>query len=198
MNRNIKILLVASSFFMLAGGLFGPIYAIFVEEIGGDLLTAGAAYSIFAITAGVIIYFISKWEDKIKYKKELLIGSYALSCIGFLGYLFIQSPIHLFLVQIVFGIGDAIGTPLFDGLYSKNIDEGKDVSEWGAWESLNYIFQGIAALVGGYIALKYGFRPLFVIMLVLSIFGLGTSILLVKYNHIKKNGKKNKKNRKKK
>ena len=43
MKRKLKILLMASALLMLAGGLFGPIYAVFVEQIGGDLLTAGGA-----------------------------------------------------------------------------------------------------------------------------------------------------------
>ena len=51
MQRKLKILLFASALFMLAGGLFGPIYAVFVEEIGGDLLTAGGAYAAFSIAA---------------------------------------------------------------------------------------------------------------------------------------------------
>ncbi|MBU2639985.1 MAG: hypothetical protein KKG75_04770, partial [Nanoarchaeota archaeon] len=73
MDKELKILLMTSALFILAGGLFGPIYAVFVEEIGGDLLTAGAAYSVFAIVTGGIIFFLAKWEDKVKHQEKLVV-----------------------------------------------------------------------------------------------------------------------------
>lgn len=185
MQKELKILLLSSALFMLAGGLFGPIYAIFVEEIGGDILTAGTAYSVFAIAAGILIFFISRWEDHVKHQEKLVIAGYFLSCLGFLGYLLINQTWHLFLVQIVFGLGEAIGTPAYDGLYSKHLDKGKFVSEWGLWESMAYIITGIAAAIGGVLASIYGFKFIFVIMFLLSLIGLIASSSLV----IKKNKK---------
>ena len=178
MQKVLKILLLASGLSLLAGGLFGPIYAIFVEQIGGDILTAGTAYAAFAISAGVLIFVISRWEDHIKYKETLVIMGYALGCFGFLGYLLIQDPLDLFAVQVIFGIATAIGTPAYDGLYSKHLDKGKFVSEWGLWESMNYILIGISAAAGGFLAEFFGFRFLFFVMLALSILGLIVSTLL--------------------
>jgi len=183
MKKELRTLLLASALFSLAGGLFGPIYAIFVEEIGGDLLAAGGAYSAFAIAAGVLIFFISRWEDHIKHQEKLVIAGFILSCLGFLGYLFIRSPIDLFIVQIIFGIGEAVGTPAYDGLYSKHLDKGRFVSEWGLWESLHYIIIGAAAAMGGVTASLYGFRFLFTIMFGLSIIGLVVSMLLISRKH---------------
>ena len=165
--------------FTLAGGLFGPIYAVFVEKIGGDLLTAGTAYAAFAITTGVLIFLISKWEDKAKHLEKFVILGYALSCIGFIGYLLIKEPWHLFIVQIIFGIGEAINTPAWDGLYSKSLDKGKFASQWGLWESMQWIVTAIAAAIGGLIANLFGFRFLFYIMLFISIIGLIISALLI-------------------
>lgn len=179
MQKELKILLFSSALFMLAAGLFGPIYAVFVEEIGGDLLTAGLAYAAFSISAAILIFFISKWEDRVKHQEKLVVFGYILSCTGFLGYLLIQKPWHLFIVQIIFGIGEAIGTPAYDGLYSGHLDKGKFVSEWGLWESMQWIVTAVAAAVGGFLANVYGFRFLFVVMLGLSIIGLVVSLSLV-------------------
>ncbi len=180
MRKKLKVLLFSSALFMLAGGLFGPIYAIFVEDIGGDILTAGGAYGAFAIAAGILIYFISKWEDHVKHQEKLIIAGYVFSIIGFAGYLFVQKPWHLFIVQIIFGLGEAIGTPAYDGLYSKNLDKGKYISEWGIWESMDYIIAGVSAITGGFLASIYGFKSLFIIMLILSIIGLFISFFLIK------------------
>lgn len=178
MQRELKTLLLASSMFMLAGGLFGPIYAIFVEEIGGNLLDAGIAYSAFAIASGALIFFISRWEDHIKHQEKLVVAGYVLSCLGFIGYLLIRNPIDLFLVQIIFGMGEAVGTPAYDGLYSKHLEKGKFVSEWGLWESMSYMIIGVSAASGGFLATLYGFRFLFMVMLCLSLLGLVVSSLL--------------------
>ncbi len=178
MNKILKILLWSSGFSLLAAGLFGPIYAVFVEEIGGDLLTAGAAYSVFAISSGIIIFFIGRWEDHIKHHEKLIVLGYGLGILGFIGYLLIKTPLDLFLVQIVFGVAGAVGTPAFDGLYSRYLDKGKYCSEWALWESMYSVVTGISALIGGYIANFYGFKVLFAIMLILSVIAFTTSLLL--------------------
>ena len=169
MNLELRFLLLISALSLFAGGLFGPIYAVFVEEIGGDMLTAGIAYSFYAIAAGVLIYLISNWEDHVKHKEKLLVIGYSVGAVGFLGYFFVSNAIDLFLVQIVFGIAEAIRIPAYDGLYSKNLDKGKYTSEWGAWEAMAYIIIGISAIVGGYLATVYGFKILFVLMFVMSL-----------------------------
>jgi len=185
MKKQLKILLIIDALFVLAGGLFGPIYAIFVQDIGGDLLTAGGAYGAFAIAAGVLVFILGKWEDHVKHLEKLLIASYALSCVGFLGYLLIQRPLHLFMVQIIFGIANAINKPAYDALYSKYLNKRKFASQWGMWESMVWITTGIAAVIGGFIARAHGFRPLFIIMLIISLIGLSITTSLL-HKHRKK------------
>jgi MFS family permease len=179
MQRELKILLLSNALFALAGGMFGPIYAVFVAQIGGDLLTAGSAYAAFSIAAGILIFFISRWEDHVRHQEKLVVAGFALSCLGFFGYLLIQNPIDLFMVQIILGLGQAINTPAFDGLYTKHLDKGKFASEWGLWESSNYIVVAIAAIVGGFLASVFGFRFIFMVMFVVSLIGLVVSLLLM-------------------
>jgi len=180
MNKKLKILLSSYSMFILASGLLGPIYAVFVENIGGDLITAGSAYGLFSIVTGLMILFISRWEDRIKHQEKLILVGFCLSAIGFLGYLFIQLPWHLFVVQIVLGMAAAIRDPAYDSIYSKNLDKGKFASEWGMWEAMYYILTALAAITGGIMAKFYGFRMLFIIMFALSIIGIFISIRLIK------------------
>ncbi len=184
MKRELKVLLMISAMFTLAAGLFGPIYAVFVEQIGGNLLDAGGAYAAFSIATGVLILIIGRWEDRVKHTEKLIVVGYLLNVFGFIGYLLIRNPIDLFLVQIVFGISAAVTTPAYDGLYSKLLDRGKYASEWGMWESQYYIVGAIAAVTGGFLAEVYGFAFLFKIMLGISIIGfLFTLLLLRKGRH---------------
>lgn len=177
MKQTIKILLLSSFFINLAAGLFGPLYAVFVLQIGGDLLTAGVAYAGFSIALGIMIFFLGSWEDRVKHQEKLIIISRVLSVIGFFGYLFIRNPVDLFFVQIIFGLAEAIIVPAYDSLYSRNLDKGKAASEWGVFESTRAIVLGAAAVAGGFLAQEYGFSMLFSLMAVISLFSLAASLL---------------------
>lgn len=165
---------------ILAVGLFGPIYAVFVERIGGDLITAGSAYGLFSVITGIMIFFVSKWEDRVKQQEKLILIGFCLSAIGFLGYLFVRATWQLFLVQIILGIAVAIREPAYDSLYSESLDRGKFASEWGLWEAMYYILGAFAATAGGILAKFYGFKTLFIIMFVLSLIGTFVSLALIK------------------
>ena len=184
MNRILKYLLVSESMWMLAIGFFGPIYAIFVTGIDGTVLDAAGAYAAFSLVAGFLVFFISRWEDHIKHKEKLVIIGHLVGAAGILGYMFVSNTMHLFIVQAVLGISQAIGSPAFEGIYSRNLDKGKFVSEWGMYDSIGYVVAGISAGVGGLIAFTFGFPTLFFIMFVLAIMSTVVSVKLYYLNKV--------------
>ena len=180
MKRVLKVLLACTALFTIAGSLLGPVYAVFVENIGGDLLTAGSSYGVFMLVCGALLYVMSRYENKKqKYANYFIIGGYALTSIGFIGYLFISAPVHLFAVQAVLGVAGAINSPAYDGLYSKNLAKGKFVLQWGMWETTRYFAAGLGAIAGGAIAQFFGFRALFLTMAGISLLGLLAASLLL-------------------
>ena len=86
----------------------------------------------------------------------------------------------MFIVQGILGLAEAFNSPVYDGLYSKFLDKGKFVSEWGLYASMRSIVTGIAAIGGGAIATYFGFKVLFLIMFVFSVIGMLISITLRK------------------
>ncbi|MFH1500467.1 MAG: MFS transporter [archaeon] len=184
MKKGLRVLLAADGFVLFAFGLLIPIYAIFVEEIGGDVLDAGITYAVYLFFMGVFIYFVSRWENHQKHKEKLLIFSYVLFCFGAIGYFFVTSKYHLFLVQAIVGAAEAFNSPVYDGLYSKFLDKGKFVSEWGLYASMRSFVTAFAALAGGALAFYFGFKALFTVMLVFSILGLLISLRLKRINKI--------------
>ena len=58
MKKGLKFLVLSDSWATLALGMIGPIYAIFVEQIGGDILDASWAYFAFTMTSGVVNVFV--------------------------------------------------------------------------------------------------------------------------------------------
>ncbi len=182
MKKWLKVLLAADFFIILAMGMIAPIYAIFVENIGGDILDAGGTWAIFALTSGILLYIIGKWQDKKKHYAKMLFIGYSLRALGFLGYMFVQNTYHLFAVQIILGISLAIAAPAFDALYSTYLQKGKYAGEWGTWEAMNMIVTAIAALMGAAIAKYIGFRALFMMMFFSGVFGAAVSSILMQRN----------------
>lgn len=176
-----QILLVSDAMYLMAGAFLGPIYALFVKNIGGDLLDASGTFAVFMLTAGIIVFLLSLWEDKSKHQKKFVVAGYGIGVIGYAGYLFVDSTLSLFFVQAVLGLSAALKDPAYDALFS-NSGGGHLALVWGEWEAIDYIVLGIGAFVGGLVAQNFGFQVLLWCMLALSLFSFVTSVFLL---HVK-------------
>lgn len=163
-NKPLRILLVTNSLILLAGAMLGPIYALFVEKIGGDLLDASLAGALFALAAGLTTLISGKYSDSIKENELIIVLGYVIMGAGFALYTLVDSIIFLFVVQIIIGLGEAIYSPAFDAQYSKHLDGHKSGKQWGAWEAVNYFAAAFGAAIGGIIATLFGFQILFITM----------------------------------
>lgn len=168
-NRALRILLITNAMVLLSAAMFGPIYALFVDKIGGDLLDASLAGGLFALAAGVTSLLSGKYSDKIKENELIIVAGYLIMAIGFFLYIFVSSIYQLLLIQILIGFGEAIYSPAFDAQYSKHLDGHKSGKQWGAWESMNYFTTAIGAVVGGFVVTVFGFNTMFLIMAVISL-----------------------------
>lgn len=190
MKRGLKFLVITDAWATLALGMLGPIYAIFVEQIGGDILDASWAFFAFTFTSGVVMYLLSFWENKIKHKEKLILASYILIAVGCLGYYFVYNQISLLIVQVVLGLATALLAPAYDALYSHYVVKKEEASDWSLWESMGYIVGAIAAVIGGYVVNIFGFRILFIVMFIVSLFGVFTAInLMRRKKYLNKNTK---------
>ena len=188
MRKGLKLLVLADAWATFALGMIGPIYAIFVERIGGDILDASWAYFAFTITAGITMYALSFWENHVKHKESLIVFSYGLISLGCLGYYFVYDQITLLGVQVILGLATAFLSPAYDALYSHYVNKREEASDWGLWESMGYVVGAVAAVAGGYVATLYGFKTLFLIMFLFALLGFLTSLNLYrKKRFLKKN-----------
>jgi predicted MFS family arabinose efflux permease len=166
-NRALRILLSTNSMILMAAAMLGPIYALFVEKIGGDLMDASIAGGIFALAAGLTTLISGKYSDKVKETELIVVLGYAIMGMGFSLYIWVNSIMFLFMVQIVIGLGEAIYAPAFDAVYSKHLDGHRSGTQWGAWESMHFFTTAIGAVIGGSIVTLFGFQTLFAIMAIL-------------------------------
>ena len=169
LNRQIRILIITNGFILIARAMLGPIYALFVEEVGGDLLNAAFAFAIYAIVAGIVTLISGKYTDKLKENELIIVFGYGIIGLSFFGYIFVNSIWSLFLIQFILGIGEAIYAPAFDAIYSKYLGKGKSGRDWSIWESVNYFTIAIGAISGGLLVVFFGFNMMFIIMGLLSL-----------------------------
>lgn len=166
-NKALRILVGTNAMVLIAGAMMGPIYAIFVEKIGGDLLDASLTGGIFSLAAGITTLIAGRYADKLKEPELIVVLGYFMMGAGFLLYTFVDSIIFLFGVQIIIGFAEAIYAPAFDAVYSRHLVKNNAGQAWGAWEAMSYFTASIGAISGGFIVANLGFNAIFIIMAVL-------------------------------
>jgi MFS family permease len=124
-NKGLRILLITNALILVAGAMLGPIYALFVSNIGGNLLDASLTAGIFALAAGLTTLVAGRFADKIKEKRYIIAFGYTVMGIGFLLYTFVNSIWFLFVVQALIGFAEATYSSAFDALYSKHLTKRK-------------------------------------------------------------------------
>ncbi|MBI2055308.1 MAG: MFS transporter [Candidatus Sungbacteria bacterium] len=168
-RRATKILLTTQMIATGAMGLLSPIYAIYVEKLGGGILSAAGAWAIFSIVSGLLIIFLGQLTDRVKEPKYFIVAGFLVGSFGYFGYLFAKSPAHLFVIQAILGLSLALMTPAHDSLYTKHLDDSRFATGWGIWEGLYRITEAASAFIGGIIVVYVGFKALFVLMSGLSL-----------------------------
>jgi len=163
MNKAESILLWSANIWLFGDGLLGPLFAVFTQQIGGNILDITYAYAAYLIVTGVGVFFIGKISDR--YNKTLFVSAgYGVSAIFTFGYLLVNTPLALLLVQVGLGIGLALSQATWHALYSVYESEESAGYIWGAADGWRFVLQGAALLVGGWIVSFYTFTALFVIM----------------------------------
>jgi len=177
MKKIVFLLMFVDFIFTFGSGLYGPIYAIFVNQVGGDILEAGIAWSIFMVVMGTLEIPFGKMADK--YSKKLFLSlSYALASLAIFGYIFVSSVVQLFLLQILVGVAFAMGDPAWDSWFSEVIPRKERGFSFAAFHALSSYSQAIAAVVGGLMAQFIGFHFLFFVGGVIGIISVVMTLTL--------------------
>lgn len=158
-----KFLLITNGLIFLGEAMLGPIYALFIADLGGSILSAGIAGGVFALVAGTLTLIVGKVSDR--GSRRLYVGvGYAIIGIGFALYTLVDSFAKLLLVEVVIGAGQAIYAPPFSALYTQHLDFRHPARQWGTWEAMTYYTTAVGSVTGGFIAYRFGFDTLFALM----------------------------------
>ena len=169
LSKTTKILLWGANVWFFGEGLLGPLLAVFTEKIGGDILDISWAWAIFLIVTGICYVITGRLISGKPYKAKVMVLGYGLNAIFTFGYLFVSTPVHLFIVQACLGVSEAIGSPTWDSLYAKSLDDSHDGYAWGLAGGQSQIVTGIAILIGGFLVYYLSFNVLFITMGIIQV-----------------------------
>lgn len=182
-NKIIRVLVLGDIMFFSAFGLIGPIFAVFITNqiAGATVATVGFAATINLLVRALLQMPIARYIDRHKGEKDdfkfMVAGSTLISVVPFI-YLLVVTPWHLYLAQVVLGIGGALANPGWFAIFTRHIDKNKEGTEW----TLENVGVGLAAAgtaaIGGVLAQNFGFHNLFLIVGILSLIGLVVQISL--------------------
>jgi len=159
-----RILLFIGYMWVLADGYLGPIYALYSEKIGGDVLDTAGAWAVFMVVSGLLHLVFGRLADKPHRAKRVMLLGYLLATFGSVGYIFITNMFGLFIVQIVLGTANAMSSSTFDGIYSRSINKNNAVKMWSYIEGGYAIITAIGSVIGGLIVTLFSWTFLFVVM----------------------------------
>jgi MFS family permease len=182
LSKTTRILLIGANIWYFGEGMLGPLFAVFAERVGGDILDITWAWATYLIMTGIFYIISGKLISGKKYKAAVMVFGYGLNAVFTFCYLFVSSPLQLFFVQAGLGLAEAIGTPAWDSLYAQNVDRETDSYAWGMASGQSQIVTGLAVVGGGLIVHYTSFNILFIMMGVLQIIATVIQAKILKLN----------------
>lgn len=179
MHKAVKILILSNIFFNFSVSFLSPVWAIFVQGLGGSILQATIAWGAYNLFAGIFMFLLGRSEDSFNKRILFVFGNF-LNLLGISGYFFVTGFYQLLVVQAFLGTAFAIMNPSFNTIFSKSLTKGREDSEWGYYGgAINFVIV-ITSITTGIIITTLGFHTLFMIMLLTAILSLAASSLFLK------------------
>jgi hypothetical protein len=163
-NRNAKVLLASSYLWSFGEGLLGPLYAVFAQQVGGDILGLTGAYSLYLLVMGASMIAVGRLADTRFSSNHMMVLGYGLNALGTFGYLLVDGTLKLFAVQALLGVATALASPTWSYEFARSIGLEHTGGKWGVAYGVPRIIFGIAVVLGGLTVRFLGFPALFVAM----------------------------------
>jgi len=175
-NKIIKILSGADIVYQMGAGFITPVFAVFlVESISqGAIAIVGIATAIYWITKSAVRLPVAWFLDKYRGERDdfysMVIGFFIMTACTF-AFVFAKTPMHIYIIQFVEGVGGALAFTPWYGFFSRHLDRLHVNFEWSAEISLSGFAIAVAGFLSGLIVDKYGFIPIFIIGGIMSFMG---------------------------
>jgi MFS family permease len=174
MNRTMKLLLLSDIFVLTGFGLIQPILAIYINDggvTGGTMLTAGMASALFLFTKSMVQLPFGHYVDKQSSKsKWLILGTLLMAAVPII-YVSANSIYHIYLAEMIYGLGSGLAYPTWLGLWSANLDKGRESFQWSVYSTSTGLGTAATGAGGAALASLAGFYATFIMAGLLCLLG---------------------------
>lgn len=175
MNKVALSLMFIDVFVNTGLGLIEPILAVFITDYieGVSLAGIGIASMIFLVTKSLVQIPFSIFVDKKGDRYDmglLLFGTILISMVPFV-YIFATHMYHIYIAQLIFGLGSGMAYPAWLGLWSTHLDKGRESYEWSLYSTVIGLGTATTAALGAFISQQYGYTATFLLVGAMSLFG---------------------------
>jgi len=192
-NNLIKILTFSDVVILSGWGLTNPLFSVYVTQQikDGSVEVVGMGVAVYWIVRSVLQLPFAKLIDSIKGEIDdfalMVTGSILMSLVPFL-YYFASQSIHIIVLQGLLGFAAAMVAPGWLAIFTRHIDKNIEAEEWSIYNATVGLGAAGAGALGGFMAGKFGIRPLFLIVGVITI--IGVSFLFFVYQDLRMEEKK--------
>lgn len=186
-NKVIQLLTLSYSVVLAGWGLITPIIAVYVVENipNAGLEAVGIGTTLYLLTRSVAQLPIAYGLDRRKGEKDdffalftglVLVGTAAFAYSG------IINVWQLYVIQILYGLGDALIYPSWSSLFTRHLDKDKIATETSLFQAAADLSSALSASLGALLILKFGYHPVFIIVGVAT--WLGAFLLIPMYRSL--------------
>ena len=165
MNRTMKLLMLSDIFVLTGFGLIQPILAIYINDgglTGGTMLSAGMASALFLFVKSLVQLPFGHYVDKQPGKSNwLILGTLLMTAVPII-YLSANSIYHVYLAETIYGLGSGLAYPTWLGLWSANLDKGKESFQWSVYSPSTGLGTAATGAAGAALASHAGFAATFI------------------------------------
>lgn len=165
MNRTMKLLMLSDIFVLTGFGLIQPILAIYINDgglTGGTILSAGMASALFLFVKSLVQLPFGHYVDKQPGKSNwLILGTLLMASVPII-YLSANSIYHVYLAETIYGLGSGLAYPTWLGLWSANLDKGKESFQWSVYSTSTGLGTAATGAAGAALASQAGFAATFI------------------------------------
>ena len=167
-------LLILSDFLIYVGlGLTSSLSAIYITNdlVGGTIAAVGISAAIFLIIKSVSQIIFAKVFNSKDILKMVIGGTMLIIITPFI-WAFSTNIYHIFLAQVIYGLGAGLAAPAWMNLFVNHLSKKRPGFEWSVYSTIIGLGTGASAYLGAILVNAIGFRYVFLIMGVLAVSGM--------------------------
>ncbi len=167
-RRYLRVLFLYNGISVLTANLIVPLYSVYVQQLHGSMAAISVSWMVLFASTTLFSVLLTVMPLTVS-KETLLLAGYIVRAVAWASFIFVGSIATILMLQVLLGLGEALGSPAFDAMFAERMDPKNRIGEYARWKFVSNIMTAIGVGVGGVIVATFGFPMLFGLMSFLAI-----------------------------